>query len=31
MLKAAPGVHAAAIFEEMTRRHPDLDPGVAAL
>jgi hypothetical protein len=28
MLKAAPGLRAVAIFEEMTRRHPDLDPGV---
>lgn len=28
MLKVAPGLRAVAIFEEMTRRHPDLDPGV---
>jgi hypothetical protein len=28
MLQAAPGLRAVAIFEEMTRRHPDLDPGV---
>lgn len=28
LLKAAPGLRAVAIFEEMRRRHPDLDPGV---
>jgi len=28
LLKAAPGLRAIAIFEEMRRRHPDLDPGV---
>jgi len=28
LLKAAPGVRPIAIFEEMTRRHPDLAPGV---
>ncbi len=28
MLKAAPGLRAVAIFEEMRRRHPDLDFGV---
>lgn len=28
MLKGAPGLRAVAIFEEMQRRHPDLDPGV---
>jgi hypothetical protein len=28
MLKAAPGLRVVAIFEEMMRRHPDLDPGV---
>ena len=29
MLKAAPGLRAVAIFEEMQRRHPDLSAGVA--
>lgn len=28
LLKAAPGLRAIAVFEEMRRRHPDLDPGV---
>ncbi len=28
MLKATPGLRTVAIFEEMLRRHPDLDPGV---
>lgn len=28
LLKAAPGLRAVAIYEEMRRRHPDLDPGV---
>jgi hypothetical protein len=28
MLEAAPGLRAIAIFEELLRRHPDLDPGV---
>lgn len=28
MLEAAPGLRAVAVFEEMQRRHPDLDPGV---
>lgn len=28
LLKAAPGLRAVAIFEEMRRRHPELDPGV---
>ena len=28
LLKAAPGLRAVAVFEEMRRRHPDLDPGV---
>jgi len=28
MLKAAPGLRAVAIFEELLRRHPELDPGV---
>jgi hypothetical protein len=28
MLEAAPGLRAVAVFEEMLRRHPDLDPGV---
>jgi hypothetical protein len=28
MLKAAPGLRAVAIFEEMQRRHPDLAPGI---
>lgn len=28
LLKAAPGLRAVAIFEEMRRRHPDLDPGI---
>ena len=28
ILKAAPGVRSIAVFEEMTRRHPDLDPAV---
>ena len=28
MLEAAPGLRAVAVFEEMRRRHPDLDPGV---
>ena len=28
MLKAAPGLRAVAIFEEMQRRHPELDSGV---
>ena len=28
MLKAAPGLRAVAIFEEMQRRHPDLSAGV---
>jgi hypothetical protein len=28
MLKAAPGLRAVAIFEEMQRRHPDLAAGV---
>ena len=28
MLNAAPGLRAVAVFEEMMRRHPDLDPGV---
>ena len=30
MLKAAPGLRAVAIFEEMRRRHPHLSPGRAA-
>jgi hypothetical protein len=28
MLEAAPGLRPVALFEEMLRRHPDLDPGV---
>jgi transposase InsO family protein len=28
MLKAAPGLRAVGIFEELVRRHPSLDPGV---
>lgn len=28
LLKSAPGLRAVAIFEEMQRRHPELDPGV---
>ena len=28
MLKAAPGLRAIAIFEEMRLRHPELDAGV---
>ncbi len=28
MLEAAPGIRAVAIFEELCRRHPDIDPGV---
>lgn len=28
ILKAAPGVRSIAVFDEMTRRHPDLDPAV---
>ncbi|SMP83233.1 Integrase core domain-containing protein [Novosphingobium panipatense] len=28
LLKAGPGLRAVAIFEEMRRRHPDLDPGI---
>src|SRR3974390_3612963 len=28
MLKAAPGIRAVAIFEEICRRHPELAPGV---
>ncbi len=28
MLEAAPGLRAVAVFEEMRRRHPELDPGV---
>lgn len=28
ILKTAPGLRAVAVFEEMIRRHPDLDPGV---
>ena len=28
LLKAAPGIRPVAIFEEMTRRHPELDEGV---
>ena len=28
LLKAAPGLRAVAVFEEMVRRHPDLAPGV---
>jgi len=28
MLRSAPGLRAIGIFEEMRRRHPDLDPGV---
>lgn len=28
MLEAAPGLRAVAVFEEIRRRHPDLDPGV---
>jgi hypothetical protein len=28
LLKAAPGLRAVAVFEEMRRRHPDLDPGI---
>jgi len=28
LLRAAPGLRAVAIFEEMRRRHPDLDPGI---
>jgi len=28
LLKAAPGLRPIAVFEEMRRRHPDLDPGV---
>jgi hypothetical protein len=28
LLKAAPGLRPIAIFEEMRRRHPDLDPGI---
>lgn len=28
MLKAAPGLRSVGIFEEILRRHPDLDPGV---
>ena len=28
LLEAAPGLRAVAVFEEMQRRHPDLDPGV---
>jgi hypothetical protein len=28
MLEAAPGLRAVTVFEEMRRRHPDLDPGV---
>ncbi len=28
LLREAPGLRAVAIFEEMRRRHPDLDPGV---
>lgn len=28
LLQAAPGLRVVAIYEEMCRRHPDLDPGV---
>src|SRR3546814_19458370 len=28
LLESAPGLRAVAIFEEMQRRHPELDPGV---
>lgn len=28
ILRTAPGLRAVAVFEEMLRRHPDLDPGV---
>jgi hypothetical protein len=28
MLKAAPGLRAVAVFEELQRRHPDLSPGI---
>ena len=28
MLEAAPGLRPIALYEEMMRRHPDLDPGV---
>ena len=28
LLKAAPGLRAVAIFEEMLRRHPDISPGI---
>ncbi len=28
LLKAAPGLRVVAVFEEMRRRHPDLDPGI---
>ncbi|MEX1252450.1 MAG: IS21 family transposase [Hyphomonas sp.] len=28
LLKAAPGLRAVALFEEIRRRHPDLDPGI---
>jgi hypothetical protein len=28
LLEAAPGLRAVAIFEEIRRRHPDLDPGI---
>jgi hypothetical protein len=28
LLKAAPGLRSIGIFEEMKRRHPDLDPGI---
>ncbi|GAN82198.1 hypothetical protein SAMN02746095_03563 [Acidocella aminolytica 101 = DSM 11237] len=28
LLKAAPGLRPVAVFEEMRRRHPDLDPGI---
>lgn len=28
MLEAAPGLRPVAVFEELMRRHPELDPGV---
>ena len=28
MLESSPGIRAVAVFRELMRRHPDLDPGV---
>jgi hypothetical protein len=28
MLRAAPGLRPVAVYEEMLRRHPDLEPGI---